>query len=249
MLELIQEKVPTDARLVAACLYDRLDLGNNRAPVQEALEELRRANLLGYSEKLGYKLQSSSGEEWERERRDLVIPPEQRGELIQGALRQLVATPEQATLEGRPFPWLALYSDGRRVVDARLQDPRNPAAITIDFRFLTAADERDHTTWVNRSSEDALKQRLVWVVGDPEELDNAARELGRSAAMVKRYDGRESMSDGKRRLLHEEKTRQEEHETRLRRAVDAAWMAGRLYFRGKPTEPRELAAAAAPVLA
>ena len=250
LLELIQEKVPTDARLVAACLYDRLDLGNNRTAVQEALEELRRANLLGYSEKLGYKLQSSSGEEWERERRDIAITPEQRSELIQGALRQLVAEPERPKLEGRPFPWLALFSDGRRIMDARLEDPRDPAAITVDFRFLTAADERDQTTWVNRSGEDALKQRLLWVVGDTDELDNAARELGKSAAMVKRYEGRsESVSPERRRLLFEEKTRQEEHETRLRRAVDAAWMAGRLYFRGKPTEPRELAGAAGQVLA
>jgi hypothetical protein len=179
-----------------------------------------------------------------------VIPPEQRGELIQGALRQLVAEPERPKLEGRPFPWLALFSDGRRVVDARLEDPRDPAAITVDFRFLTAADERDQTLWVNRSSEDALKQRLLWVVGDTEELDNAARELGKSAAMVKRYEGRsESLLAERRRLLFEEKTRQEEHETRLRRAVDAAWMAGRLYFRGKPTEPRELAGAAGQVLA
>ena len=48
------------------------DRGNNRTAVKDALEELRRANFLGYSEKHGYKLQSSSGEEWERERRDLV---------------------------------------------------------------------------------------------------------------------------------------------------------------------------------
>ena len=250
LLELIQEKVPTDARLVAACLYDRLDLGNNRAPVQEALEELRRANFVSYSEKLGYKLQSSSGEEWERERRDLVIPPEQRGELIQERLKQLVSTPDKPTLEGRPFPWLALYSDGRRVADARLQDPRDPAAITVDFRFLTAVDERDQTTWVNRSSEDGLKHRLLWVVGDTDELDHAARELGRSAAMVKRYEGRsESLPAERRRLLFEEKTRHEEAETKLGRAVDAAWMAGILYFRGKPTDARELGGAAAPVLA
>ena len=250
LLELIQEKIATDACLVASCLYDRLDLGNNRAAVQEALEELRRANLLGYSEKLGYKLQSSSGEEWERERRDLVIPPEQRGELIQDALRQLVATPEKPTLGGRPFPWLALYSDGRRVSDARLQDPHDPAAVTIDFRFLSGADERDLITWVNRSSEDALRHRLIWVVGDTEELDNAARELGRSAAMVKRYEGRsESLVAERRRLLFEEKTRQEDAETKLRRAVDAAWMLGTLFFRGKPTEPRELAGSAEQVLA
>ncbi len=109
LLELIQERMPTDARLVAACLYDRVDRGNGRTAVEEALEGLRRANLLAYSEKYGYKLQSSAGEEWERERRDLLVSPEQRSELIQGTLKQIVAEPERPKLEGRPFPWLALF--------------------------------------------------------------------------------------------------------------------------------------------
>jgi len=250
LLELIQERVPTDARLVAACLYDRLDRGNHRAAVQDALEELRRANLLGYSEKHGYKLQSTTGEEWESERRDLVIAPEQRSELVASALAQLVAEPERPRLDGQQFPWLAFFSDGRRASDVRLEDPRTPAAITIDFRYATSPDERDAATWVNRSSDKAVEHRLFWVSGDPEALDSAARELGKSAAMVKRYEGRsESLPAERRRLLFEEKSRQEERELALRRTVDATWLAGRLYFRGKPLEPRDLAGTASQVLA
>lgn len=249
LLELIQERLPTDARLVAACLYDRLDRGNHQAAVADALEGLRRANLLGYSEKQGYKIQSSSGEEWERERRDINIPHEQRSELIQGALRNLVAEPEQPKLEGQKFPWLALFSDGRRASDVHLADPRDPAAVTIDFRFLPSSDERDPVTWINRSSESTFANRLIWVVGDTEELETAARELGKSAALVRRYDGRsETLPSERRRLWFEEKGHKEEHEGRLRRAVDAAWLDGRLYFRGKATEPREIAGTAAAVL-
>src|SRR4029077_18173130 len=136
LLELIQERVPTDDRLVAACLYDRLDRGSHQSAVHDALEELRRANLLGYSEKQGYKVQSSSGEEWERERRDINVSREGQGELIQDMLRHIVADQDHPKLDGRPFPWLALFSDGRRASDVRLVDPRDPAAITIDFRFL-----------------------------------------------------------------------------------------------------------------
>ena len=61
LLELIQDSLPTDAKLVAHCLYDRLDRGSREDAVTEALEELRRRNLLGYSEKHGYKIQSSVG--------------------------------------------------------------------------------------------------------------------------------------------------------------------------------------------
>ena len=61
LLELVQDSQPTDAKLVAQCLYDRVHRGNQVAAVTEALEELRRRNLLGYSEKHGYKVQSSAG--------------------------------------------------------------------------------------------------------------------------------------------------------------------------------------------
>lgn len=49
---------------MAQCLYDRVDRGNQIAAVTEALESLRRQNLLGYSEKHDYKVQSTAGEEW-----------------------------------------------------------------------------------------------------------------------------------------------------------------------------------------
>ncbi len=41
LLELIQETVPTDAKLVAQSLYDRVDRGNHQGEVKAALEELR----------------------------------------------------------------------------------------------------------------------------------------------------------------------------------------------------------------
>jgi hypothetical protein len=62
LLELIQDTFPTDAALVSQCIYDRVDRGNQQQDVTDALEELRRRNLLGYSEKTGYKLQSSAAE-------------------------------------------------------------------------------------------------------------------------------------------------------------------------------------------
>lgn len=249
LLELIQERVPTDAKLVAACLYDRLDRGSQQGAVNDALEELRRVGLLGYSEKHGYKIQSSAGEEWERDRRDVNVPPEQRSELIQEALQHLLAVPEQPKIDGRKFPWLGLFSDGRRAADVRLADPRDPAAITVDFRYLTSADERDAVTWVNRSSESTSVNRLIWVVGDHEELDNCARELGKSIAMVKRHEARaESLPAERRRLLFEEKHRREDLEERVRRAVDAAWLDGTLYFRGKRTDARDYAGSATQVL-
>ena len=58
LLELIQDSEPTTEELVAKCLADRMDGGNQLAAVRQALDELRLRNLLGYSEKQGYKIQS-----------------------------------------------------------------------------------------------------------------------------------------------------------------------------------------------
>jgi len=239
LLELIQDTLPTDARLVAQCLYDRVDRGNNVGAVTDALEELRRRNLLGYSEKHGYKLQSSAGEEWERERRDVGVPGEAVGEVVQGALTYLLGAPQRPSLHGRTFPWAGHFSDGRRADDVSLVDPRDTAATRVDFRFLVR-EERTESAWVKRSAETALYDRLVWVSGDTHNVDHLARELQRSRAMVSKYTPRrESLNLARRLLLQQEAAREEVLEARVRDAVAAAWMAGTMYFRGRRLAPRE----------
>lgn len=249
LLQLIQETVPTDAKLVAQCLHDSMDANGQLAAVTDALEELRRANLLGYSEKHGYKLQSPAGEEWERDRADISVPREQIARYLQEALKLVVAGLERPKLEGRPFPWLALFSDGRQLTDTRLADPRDPASITIDFRFVPAS-EREPDTWINRSGESSYEHRILWVVGASEELEQAVREYGRSEITVRRYKARsESLPAEKKRLLLEEEGRAETLLGSVQRELDAAWLAGRLYFGGKAYAPRDLGSSAAMVLA
>jgi hypothetical protein len=239
LLEQIQETLPTDAKLVAQCLYDRVDRGNQVAEVTEALESLRRMNLLGYSEKSGYKIQSSAGEEWERERRDLRAPFELRSEIVQEALKWLLAGPERPRMQGRPFPWAGGYSDGRRAEDMVLADPRDDAAVKVDFRFLTR-EERMDSGWVKRSAETALHHRLVWLAGDSDHADELVRELHRSRGMVKKYKPRrESLHAARKLLLQQEENRSEELEGLVREAVAAAWMAGRMYFRGRSFAPQD----------
>lgn len=248
LLELIQDTVPTDARLVAQCLYERVDLGNNLAEVTEALEALRRRNLLGYSEKLGYKVQSSAGEEWEGDRRNIGVSGEQISERVQDLLKYALAVPELPKLQGRPFKWSAVYSDGRRAEDVALVDPRDAATVKVDLR-LVARDERTESAWVKRSDETALKERLLWLAGDAEAVVSVVRELMKSQAMVRKYDPRrESLTAPRRLLLEQEKVRAEDLEVRARAAVEAAWMAGRMYFRGRGMAPADHGASFAQAL-
>ncbi len=241
LLELIQESanLPTDARLVARCLFDRLDRGDQFDTVTEALEELRRRNLLGYSEKTGYKIQSSAAEEWERDRRDITAPRESRVGQITKVLTDLLGIPDLPSLPGRSFPWAGRFSDGRRLDDIVLADPREDAVVLVDFRYV-AKDERTESTWIKRSDESQLVNRLVWVAGDGEQLDHIAAEMFRSTEMIRRMTPRkDSLNPARKQLLQQEESRLEDLEKAVRAAAQAAWMDGRFYFRGSPYKPSD----------
>lgn len=248
LLELVQDELPTHPALVAQCLYDRVDRGNQLGEVTAALDDLRRRNLLGYSEKQGYKLQSSAGEEWERERRDHGVPREAISERVREGLELVLGAPEKPRLEGRPFPWAAVLSDGRRLSDAFLLDPRDEAALRVDLRYV-AQDERGEGAWIKRSAEAPLNGRIVWVCGDTGDADDLCRELERSEHMVKKYTPRQaSLSPARRMLLISEQGRSEDLEGALKGALARCFMSGALYFRGRQIPPMEHGAAFATAL-
>ena len=248
LLELIQDVQPTDARLVAQCLYDRLDRGSQVTEVTQALETLRRRNLLGYSEKTGYKIQSTAGEEWERERRDIPVPREMIGTVVKDGLDLLLAKPERPRLQGRPFPWAGLFTDSRTFADVAFGDQRSDAVVQIDFRFPPVED-RGESAWVKRSAESTFETRLLWVCGDSEAMVDLARELARSRGMVSKFKPRkESLNAARKLLLQQEEIRAEDLEKEVQTQVSAAWMAGRVYFRGRSLAPGDLGAGFASAL-
>jgi len=238
LLELIQDQVPTSAELVAQCLYSKLGLGNQTQAVGEALERLREENLLGYSSKQGYKVQSSAGQEWERERRDVPVTADSRSKVVQDMLKDLLSRSNQARYKGTPFPWTAFFSDGRAFNDQRIQDARTGASVTVDLRYLTNKEDRSSSAWVQKSDQDALRDRIVWVVGDLGRLDQLVKDLYQSRYMVERYENRrDSLPPAKQRLLIEEQTNAEGLEGKVRDAVAEAFFDGALYFRGNTKQP------------
>ena len=249
LLELIQETIATEPRLVAQCLCEHVECHNLQPAVTEVLEDLRRRNLLSYTEKHGYKIQSSAGEEWERERRDIGVNAEAVMDSVQNTLKYLIETTDKPKLESRPFPWAARFSDGRRVTESTLIDPRDDGAILVDFRLLTA-DQRLQTAWIKQSGESTFADRIVWVAGDGEAITTVARELLRSVAMVRRYrDRREALSPMKKVFLQQEENRIEESlEKELRSAVAKAWLEGTIYFRARVLQPADIGASFPAVL-
>lgn len=237
LLELIQDTRPTEAKLVAQCLYDSMDRGNHVNEVTEALEELRRDNLLAYSEKLGYRIQSTAGEEWEREKREIRASREAISEIVRDALKMVMEKPEKPTHKKRPFPWAAVFSDGRGMDDEKLIKPKDEAVVCVDFRFVQP-DDRTESLWVERSKETNLRDRLIWVCGDTNELTDKARALARARGMLRKFSPRrDSLSDPRKLLLQQEEVRAETLETEIQDVVEAAWMSGTIYFREKSYKP------------
>ena len=251
LLELIQEKTPTVPELVAQCLYPRLGEGNRTPAVAAALEKLHGLSLLSYSEKHGFKIQSSAGQEWQRERDDVGVTQEQISQIVQGALKTLALSPqERPRWKGRTFPWTLWFSDGRQAHDVKLQDTREDSTVAVDFRYLARKEERASTVWVPKSAHEQLQNRLLWVVGESSGIEDHARQLARSDRMVERYrPRRESLTREKQRLLIEEEARFDELEKRVRTAVDEAFLEGSAYFRGQQIRPRESGSSFATALA
>ncbi|MCA9627282.1 MAG: BREX system P-loop protein BrxC [Myxococcales bacterium] len=242
LLELIQEQVPTMPPLIAQCLYRRLGEGNQVGAVTAALDKLRNLSLVTYSEKQGYKIQSSAGQEWQRERDDIGVTQEQISKIVQTSLKTLVGSmQERPRWRGRTFPWTLWFSDGRQAHDVKLQDAREDSTVAVDFRFVGKKDDRNPTFWVQKSDQNGFRNRLVWVVGESVSIESQARELARSEKMLERYRGRrESLTREKQRLLIEEEARYEDLEVRVRKAVDEAFLEGAAYFRAQPLRPRDL---------
>lgn len=251
LLELIQrddvqtEEARTSPKLVARCLYDRLGGGDLEPRVTASLERMRAAGLLGYSEKTGYKLQSSAGQEWQRERDDLRVPGSQVSEAIQETLALLMRDVDRPKIGPRPFPWLAFYSDDRDAKDMRIARSSEDAVVTIDLRWVSA-DQRVPDAWLKATHPENgdLKDRLVWVVGNQGRADEIAQRLGRSQGMIKRHQPRrESLSEPRKALLRDEENLVDALLKDLKQSLAEAFLGGTLYFAGRAYPAREEGAA------
>ncbi len=148
--------------------------------------------------------------------------------------------PARPRLDERPFPWEARFSDGRQIDDAVIVDPRDDAPITVDFRLLFELDERKPERWV-RSNDPRLHDRLVWLCGETDLLEDRAADLARAREMVRKYDARkESLQAERKLLLQQEKNHVEDLVTLLRQLVARTFLSGQIYFRGEPTRPTDI---------
>jgi hypothetical protein len=248
-LELIQEQEPTTATFVSQCLYSELGQGNQEPNITQALEKLRNLGLLSYSDKFGYKIQSSAGQEWQRERDTYSVISDARSQIVADKLKTLLGSVERPRYKNKGFPWVAFFSDGHQRQDERLQGLNDPAVLIVDFRYLSNPEDRNSSTWIQNSDSANLRDRIIWVVGKLSDLVVQARDLGRSRHIVNKYESRRhSLSGEKQRLLSEEITRRDNLEKKVQTTIAQAFLDGELYFRGRLIDKQQFGTAFTTVL-
>ncbi len=239
LLELVQEQEPTTAELVARCLYPHLGAGSQVDTLSRVLEKLTELGFLSRSEKQGYKIQSSAGQEWTRERDSYGVTGQALSELVHEKLKDLLGQASRPRYKSKPFPLAASFSDGKQAREERLLSPNDPANVAFDFYYLTRQDDRKEEAWLKESDTGLRRDRVLWVSGATSHLEQRARELIRSRQMVNRYEPRQqSLPETRRRLLFDERTRLDHLEEELSGLVAACFLDGELYFRARKL-PRE----------
>ncbi|OYQ62074.1 hypothetical protein B9G53_24085 [Pseudanabaena sp. SR411] len=234
LLQLIQEAQPTTTKLISQCLYDELGAGNNESEIQIALDKLRDRGHITYSEKLGYKLQSSAGQEWQRERDSYGVTDDQLTTLLMEKLKDLVGNSESPKYKGRSFRWQAYFSDERQRKDERLISPNDAATAIVDLRYVRDDLREDNALWIAQSGQEAYRDRLMWIVGSVVDIPELARKQVRSRQMIGKYQGRfAALSPNKQRLLIEEQSEADRLDASLKEAIANAFVRGNFYFRGR----------------
>lgn len=248
LLQPIAAQIPVTAELVAQVLYERIGQGSRKAEIEAVLGRITDSNLLAFSAKEGYRVQSSAGQEWAAERDRFTVPADKVSELVREVLPDLCATHDAPKLKGVPFRSNVWFSDERFSKDQRLVNARTDACLDVDLRWLTDPAKRDPAEFLRATAAD-LRDRLVWVVGDSAAAEELAREYGKSKGMADRYEGRRAMlSQDKLRLLVDEQAKRDVLSGKLSAALGEAFMAGAIYFRGRRMEPRDFASAFGPAL-
>lgn len=243
LLQLVAENRPTTVDLIASVLYDRLDRGDQRPAITEALNRLRDKNFVSYSETRGYKLQSSAGKDWAQERERIAVSHDQASEVVSRELAALIDATPRPRHHGSDFYFSAFFNDMRSNHDAVIKRNHHQASITFDFQFV-GKDTQSSTAWIQRSEESTTKNRVIWVVGHTQEVIDAARAWFRSEKMIRTYDARRAnLGAATLGLLRDEETRRDSLHRELVNQINSAWVAGKMYFRGREIEPRNFGAA------
>jgi hypothetical protein len=241
LLEQIQsEKEPTSTAQIAQCLYRVMGEGSLERRVAEALDLLQRLNFVSHTEKLGFKIQSSAGQAWQKDRDDYIVGRDAVLDIARKKVGELFGSFERPKLRGQPFSYIVYANDSRQVTETTVVDNRSGTCVTVDVRLAFSQSDREPERWYAFTSREDKRDRVVWVTGDTGELESVIDEMAKSSHMVERHrPTRSQLPQEKQHLLLEEEHRLEGLERRAAMELAKALMSGEAYFRGRDMRPRE----------
>jgi hypothetical protein len=208
-----------EAPNLAALLHPAVQAESYRAQVEEAVQVLVQEEVLRQAED-GFRLQSPEEKSWERERRGLDITPAAWHRLRRELVKQMF---EGLAVEtGRTFR-VGVVVDGDRLIEG-------------DLDVVVQEVEPDSLEDVRARSREKA-QALFWAYEVQEQTVVLARELYRSAEMIRRHEGT-SRSQAEVELLGEERVRKDQLEKRLREQLERDLLRGTLLFQGIEEQPR-----------
>jgi len=236
LLEYVRDLPRSEANL-AALLYRELGSDSPLVQVQEALEQLHKAQFIRQTEN-GWKLQTAQEKSWTAERNGHSPNPRERNDILEDRLRVIFAEPGltryrygkrgQAT-SVRNFR-VGVAWDGRTVTSGEAQVPLVLRVADGPDTFQEVCDQtRDD------SRADSHHNEVFWVMSLTTGIDEVVAELYRSRQMVGKYEqlraqgkiNKEEVSS-----LSAEKTEVLRLEQRLRERLEKGMAGGRGFFRG-----------------
>jgi hypothetical protein len=217
LLELVRNLPRTDKN-IAAVLYDRLGAESPLPHVRSALENLSRGQYARDTDE-GWKLQTAEEKQWDRERRGLDPRPRERNEAIREAIGKAFADADLRTYKhrGRTFKVGITVQFGASGLETKIGDE---GQLTLRIQVAEPGESADDLKVAAQALTRDPKQQhtLIWTFALDQTLDDLAREILRSRAMINKHDNlaaQGKLAPDLKGLLQDEKTGERRLSVRL----------------------------------
>ncbi len=229
LLDVVRD-LPRTPENIAAVLYDRIDGDSCLKEVQQALNDLEKAQFARQVAD-GYKLQTAQEKDWETTRRGMTAKPADRNRIKKNVLKEIFSDHRMSTYR---YKNLRNFRVGVAVDGDKLGDEGDiQVSISVADDADAFKEEAKEAREISRGDDG--KNRIFWVIMFSEEIHRNIEELYRSQEMV--ASGERQAAQGKLTLeetscLTDEKTRRDRIARNLKGKITNALQSGVAYFQG-----------------
>lgn len=216
------------AENIAAALHPAVSADSLLSEVKEALQQLVDAHKVRVSDNQ-YRIPTPAEDDWEVTRASFNPKP--------GDVHRIYADTVTALWEPRPSHNLlhARTFKGGLVFNGR---PMHEEDIAFHVQLAEVGADFDRQASEARARSQSERKAVFWVAALDEHVDRETVEVHRSREILARKE-RGAKTKDETALVADEKRRQRDHESELRRLLRDALLAGAVYFQGNDRSPSE----------